>query len=1215
MRKLLLLMTALLTLGVSGAWADSKISKAVVGTYLFDSSNPALTVNEGGTATITNSEGVIVIHHDNLSTVGKGANNYDRTYAAVVLRVDMPTTAPESFSKFISLKPSNDFTSSIGLGVTTDGKLKGTWGGSEWNGGNGGVVTSSVVTGEHTIVMLCNDGGTTIYLDNASTSVNNSGLKSSTKWTDLRIESAYASYVKSVYVFSGDQASNISAFFSELSNVVTVANSETKSVSENSTATRFFVASGGTLTADVDCDADKIEVAGNIEIVSEKTLTVNVAGFDLTKITGEGNVTLDADATISGNKSTVATGKLTINEGKTLTLGTGDSQTNSIESFSSIDLCGTIYHNNKKATLNNVTVPSDKTGKIFAFDMGADTDAFKLAGTTTLTGNLTILSRWNAQIKVDELSGDGTWKICGTKGNEFDDTKTESSEDATINITRASSYTGDVTVNNSQATVNLSGDLVGSSWTKTNGTLKYAGINLNGTTLDGVILTGSARITTSNTVNIKNLAGNNLNNTDHLYAFVGGGTINFYGACDLTKKSDGTDCNSANIGYGSSANVIIKAGANVTAGVVLNSSTISSNAPITVEATATLTAVGSTHSDNATLLIYSTNLTNNGTVNLNADGRKSIVSALSGSGTLNVASGSSIKAPSIPNTTTLTGAGDVVLTTFPTSTAPTLSSWTGTIEFPQPASNQTNLTAIFNAWGNENSVIKLHSVTGWLEASITVNPTLNILNGATVNINDGYSNKTPVLKKLTGEGILAQTWAASAGTYALHIGTLTDFTGTLQGTNKEIVVEKLVLSSAPDVDTRLIKTTGTVTLVKLYIGLEETTAYSWETKTVEDVEGIYVSALDQVQQNRERAVAAIAPYYTYIGSGVGKYTVTLGSTPYTNTSDLEAAISGWKTIEDCVTPDITINQPTTCKFYRFSIGTNYMCNVENNEHVRTVTTTNDDKSTIFYLDANNYLVDYAEGFGFNYGYCRAVNPGTFNEFEFTESSTKGKYFIHSLRSTDGNEWSNRYITIDGSVLSQGQGTWSIEPVESLPVTFKGQFASFYSPVDLEIPDGVKVYTGTLNGDKLLLSEITTGTLPHATGVILEFKGYSAEATDAENTKEFNILSTSTDGTSDLLGSTTAQSVSANSTLVLGKNDKDKWGIYSFGGSILGGFKAYMDKPAGVKGFAFTFGDADAIANVLNGEENVNEVYDLSGRRVNAPARGLYIVNGKKVVIK
>ena len=29
----------------------------------------------------------------------------------------------------------------------------------------------------------------------------------------------------------------------------------------------------------------------------------------------------------------------------------------------------------------------------------------------------------------------------------------------------------------------------------------------------------------------------------------------------------------------------------------------------------------------------------------------------------------------------------------------------------------------------------------------------------------------------------------------------------------------------------------------------------------------------------------------------------------------------------------------------------------------------------------------------------------------------------------------------------------------------------------------------------------------------------------------------------------------------------------------------------------------------------NEVYDLSGRRVVQPTKGLYIVNGKKVIIK
>lgn len=1201
MRKLLLLFFALLT-SVSSAWAESKISKAVVGTYLFDSSNPALTVNKGGTATITNTSGTIVIHHNDLSIVTSS-----RTYAAVVMKVDMPTTAPGSFSQFINLKTSSDNTGSIGLGVTTEGKLKGTWRASEWTDG-GGVETASAVTGEHTIVMLCNDDGTTIYVDNASTSVVKQGLRCATQWTDLRIESAYASCVKSVYVFSGEQNTNISDFFTELSSVVTVANEETKNVSDNSTATRFFVASGGTLTADVDYDADKIEVAGtgNVEIVSEKTLTVNAAWFDLTKITGEGDVTLDVDVTISGNKSTVATGKLTINEGKTLTLGGDDSQTNSIASFTSIELAGTFKLNNSKATLNGVTVPTSKTGKIFAYDMGNEANGFNLAGTTTLTGNLVVCSKYNFQMKVDALAGSGDCLICGTTGDNYDASGTSSDETATINIASASSYTGNATVNNSKATVNVSGNLVGSSWTKTNGTLKYAGANLNGTTLDGAILAGSSRITTSNTVNIKNLAGNNLNNTDHLYAFVGGSTINFHGTCDLTKKSDGTDCNSANIGYSSSANVIIKAGANVTAGVVLNSVTLSSNAPITVEETATLTCVGSTHADNATLLIYSTNLTNNGTINLNADRRTSQVSALSGSGTLNVASGSTITAPSVPNTMTLSGAGDVVLTSFPSSTAPTLSAWTGTITLPENLS-ATKITGIFNAWGNANSTINLNNLTGYFSDNADpVQPTLNILSGKTLTINNGYSSYPPVLSKLTGNGSINLSWTGGSN-YGLTIQNLTDFDGTLQTAKHPITVTKLVLETDPAVDDLLIKTsctgTGTATLENLYINSEQTTAYSWETKTVEDVEGIYISEIDEVQQSRETAIATVSPYKDYIGTGIGKYTVSLDETSYTSFTDFENAVKAWETVDDYVEPTIAINLPTTNKFYRFNIDDKYMCNVAV-ENVRTVTTTANDASTIFYLDENNYLIAYADGYGFNYGYCKATAPSIFNSFDFSESSTRCKYLIHSNPGTESNVYSNRYITASGSALAEGQGEWTISEVTSLPVTITSAgYATLKAPVALTIPTGVTAYTGVVNGNYFSLTPLE-GTIPANTPVIL--KGTAGTHNFTTTTSEDFY------GYNDLSGTIAAESVSNILTLQV---IDDVIGLYTYTGSTLGGFKAYLLGASQIKSLVFAFDDADAITEVAEKTEVAEGYFDLSGRRVVKPTKGLYIVNGKKVVIK
>lgn len=359
-------------------------------------------------------------------------------------------------------------------------------------------------------------------------------------------------------------------------------------------------------------------------VPSGSTLIVDVADFDLTKISGAGTVVLDADVTFSGNKSTVATGKLTINEGKTLTIGGGDSETNSIESFTSIDLAGTISHNNITATLNNVTVPTGKTGKIFAFDMGEDEDGFKLAGTTTLTGNLTVCSKWNFQMKIDVLAGSGTWLICGTTSGSFDASGSESNQSAVINVASASSYTGNVTVNNSKATINLSGNLIASSWTRTKGTLTYTGTSLNGTTLDGVILGGSERLGLSNTVTIKNLAGNNqtAGSNDYVIATNNAANLILEGDCDFTHKSNSSESTFCHIAIGNtSGSITVKSGANVSCGKIWYGDN-KTNAPITVESSATLTSSGainaSTITNNGTISatgrLYANTINNNGTI-------------------------------------------------------------------------------------------------------------------------------------------------------------------------------------------------------------------------------------------------------------------------------------------------------------------------------------------------------------------------------------------------------------------------------------------------------------------------------------------------------------------------------------------------------------------------------------------------------------------------
>lgn len=63
--------------------------------------------------------------------------------------------------------------------------------------------------------------------------------------------------------------------------------------------------------------------------------------------------------------------------------------------------------------------------------------------------------------------------------------------------------------------------------------------------------------------------------------------------------------------------------------------------------------------------------------------------------------------------------------------------------------------------------------------------------------------------------------------------------------------------------------------------------------------------------------------------------------------------------------------------------------------------------------------------------------------------------------------------------------------------------------------------------------------------------------------------------------------------------------------------AYLSTSAtSARGYFPLWEDATSIEGVVSESENVNlPVYDLQGRRVTSPQKGLYIVNGKKVVIK
>ena len=79
------------------------------------------------------------------------------------------------------------------------------------------------------------------------------------------------------------------------------------------------------------------------------------------------------------------------------------------------------------------------------------------------------------------------------------------------------------------------------------------------------------------------------------------------------------------------------------------------------------------------------------------------------------------------------------------------------------------------------------------------------------------------------------------------------------------------------------------------------------------------------------------------------------------------------------------------------------------------------------------------------------------------------------------------------------------------------------------------------------------------------------------------------------------------------NDEFK---HSSGKTKIKGFRAYFHVPAssGIKSLGFHDDEATAIEE-MSKDEVQGIVYDLSGRRVSRPSRGLYIVDGKKVLLK
>lgn len=193
----------------------------------------------------------------------------------------------------------------------------------------------------------------------------------------------------------------------------------------------------------------------------------------------------------------------------------------------------------------------------------------------------------------------------------------------------------------------------------------------------------------------------------------------------------------------------------------------------------------------------------------------------------------------------------------------------------------------------------------------------------------------------------------------------------------------------------------------------------------------------------------------------------------------------------------------------------------------------------------------------------------------------------------------------------------IVEVTTIPVNITSAgYATLNLPMAVNIPTGVKAYTGQKEGNELKLTAITTGIIPAEEPVVIE---------GAEGTHNFDINydNTTTIANNGLKGTLVPTVIDNDATAyVLGNGSKGIafYKVTSETDRTIGANKAYagsttVDAAANV--LIFNFSDiTTGINNAATTQGNNNTYYDLNGRRVLYPAHGIFVKeNGQKVFIK
>lgn len=270
-------------------------------------------------------------------------------------------------------------------------------------------------------------------------------------------------------------------------------------------------------------------------------------------------------------------------------------------------------------------------------------------------------------------------------------------------------------------------------------------------------------------------------------------------------------------------------------------------------------------------------------------------------------------------------------------------------------------------------------------------------------------------------------------------------------------------------------------------------------------------------------------------------------------------------------------------------------------------------------DCTNSNKGYTTSYDADYNtFTVAANPNVFGCLSFgakrgnKEGTSQSYYIITKTGTFEKAGFDNYYDENNSSAFTFEEVTYpnTINFNAAQNINGVSHIATFSAPFATIIPADVKAYYVSAKGTEATMTAIDAKAIPANQGVILT----------SESDAAVTMVPAAGETVATITGNQLGNSAGADKTLTAGEgyilgNGTEGTAFYPCKAGSLPSNKAYL-LGNGQSAIVMNFGNAVTGINTIAAPASAKApIFDLSGRRVVKATKGLYIQNGKKVIVK